>query len=98
MGMVTVADLDTEMKKVCRTCSNVMGSNCCLFSVCLSPVLVKKLDDDGTIIHAISSGGNHIVAVDRDGIVFSWGYNNCGQLGIGSLETVHGCTHCITLL
>lgn len=37
-------------------------------------------------LHAITSmavGGNHNLAVDKDGIVYSWGYGEMGQLGHG---------------
>jgi alpha-tubulin suppressor-like RCC1 family protein len=35
----------------------------------------------------ISCGWNHSMALTECGHVYSWGWNNCGQLGIGN--TVH---------
>lgn len=55
-------------------------------SACTLPTLVRKLDNEGIKIQKISSGGNHVVALDRDGVAWSWGYNNTGQLGIGNTE------------
>jgi RCC1 and BTB domain-containing protein len=34
-------------------------------------------------IVSVACGGHHTVAVTGAGEVFSWGYNNCGQLGMG---------------
>ncbi|MCM1297001.1 MAG: hypothetical protein NC311_15795, partial [Muribaculaceae bacterium] len=46
---------------------------------------VRVVDENGaalTDIIAIAAGADHAVAVDRFGTVYSWGNNNCGQLGI----------------
>ncbi|CAI7994404.1 RCC1 and BTB domain-containing protein 2 [Geodia barretti] len=37
----------------------------------------------GVKIASVSCGGHHTVAVTASGEVYSWGYNNCGQLGTG---------------
>ena len=36
-----------------------------------------------------AAGGNHALAVGSDGIVYSWGINDRGQLGNGSKDTQH---------
>lgn len=38
-------------------------------------------------IVAIAAGGSHSLALARDGSVWSWGYNSCGQLGNGTTES-----------
>lgn len=37
--------------------------------------------------HRISGGSNHWLAIGRDGVVWSWGYNGNGQLGDGATST-----------
>jgi alpha-tubulin suppressor-like RCC1 family protein len=37
----------------------------------------------------VSSKGDHVVALARDGKVYSWGYGTSGQLGIGPLPVVN---------
>ncbi len=52
-----------------------------------SPVQVGMLDAQGnqlTDVVAIAAGGNHSVALRRDGTVYTWGSNVSGQLGDGS--------------
>lgn len=47
----------------------------------------KQIDFNGRVITQISAGNNHVLALERDaGIVFSWGQNEFGQLGIGNRE------------
>jgi alpha-tubulin suppressor-like RCC1 family protein len=49
-----------------------------------NPVQVKMADGNFlTNIIGISGGANHSIALKNDGTVWTWGYNNCGQLGIG---------------
>ena len=36
---------------------------------------------------AVAAGGNHSLALHRDGQVYSWGYNDNGQLGVGDRNT-----------
>lgn len=38
---------------------------------------------------AVAAGYYHTVAVKSDGIVWTWGYNNCGQLGNNSTTDSH---------
>ena len=47
------------------------------------PVQVLGKDAQGFLsdIQMIASGTNHILALNNDGTVWSWGYNNYGQLG-----------------
>jgi len=44
-----------------------------------TPVQVERLSD----IVVITTGGRHSVALKNDGIVWAWGSNEFGQLGIG---------------
>lgn len=46
----------------------------------LTPVVIHELKN----IVRIGSGLNTSFAVDRDGHVFAWGLNTCGQTGLGS--------------
>jgi RCC1 and BTB domain-containing protein len=40
-------------------------------------------DFSGVRIVSVACGGHHTIAVTATGKVYSWGYNNCGQLGTG---------------
>lgn len=40
-----------------------------------------------TNIVSIAAGTNFVVALRDDGTVWTWGYNNCGQLGDGTTST-----------
>ncbi|MGL3150673.1 hypothetical protein ACSS7Z_09960 [Microbacterium sp. A82] len=46
------------------------------------PVRVEM--PDGVSITQVSAGGSHSVAVTADGTAYAWGYNEYGQLGIGT--------------
>lgn len=48
----------------------------------LSPVKVTALT--GTVIKKIVCGHSHTLAISDEGILYSWGSNSFGQLGIGS--------------
>uniref|UniRef100_A0A1I8AKH5 HECT domain-containing protein n=1 Tax=Steinernema glaseri TaxID=37863 RepID=A0A1I8AKH5_9BILA len=48
------------------------------------PKLVKQLNTMKTV--SVSCGGNHTVALTKDGRLFSFGYNVFGQLGTGRKE------------
>ncbi len=50
-----------------------------------SPVLVNSGDMAGKKIIAISAGYDFSIALDADGHVYTWGYNNYGQLGDGTI-------------
>ncbi len=45
----------------------------------LEPIPLQSLND----IISISAGASHSLVLKKDGSVWAWGYNNCGQLGIG---------------
>ena len=38
---------------------------------------------------AVSSGGNHTLAIKRDGTLWAWGWNWFGQLGLDDTTDVH---------
>ncbi len=46
------------------------------------PIQVASLKD----VIAIAAGGNHSLALKRDGTLWAWGYNFYGQLGDGSAD------------
>jgi alpha-tubulin suppressor-like RCC1 family protein len=54
-----------------------------------SPLSIRGDDSCNTVplkdIIAISAGNYHVLALDKYGNVWAWGYNNEGQLGDGSL-------------
>jgi alpha-tubulin suppressor-like RCC1 family protein len=52
---------------------------CGNYSCSSTPVKVHGLTD----VVAIASGGHHNTALKSDGTLWSWGYNNLGQLGVG---------------
>ena len=35
-------------------------------------------------VKAVACGYNHSLAITPNGLLFAWGFNFCGQLGIGS--------------
>lgn len=41
------------------------------------------------IICDIASGAGHVIACDVDGVIYSWGLNKRGQLGLGDCNTRH---------
>ena len=49
-------------------------------------VQVKSPDGEGVLenIVAIAAGNYHSIALDKDGNVYTWGYNGYGQLGLGN--------------
>ena len=50
-----------------------------------SKVQVKSPDGEGVLedIIAVAAGNGYSLALDKNGKVYSWGYNNNGQLGLG---------------
>jgi len=64
----------------------------------LTPVKVLKGEYNGAIylgdkptnkIIAVALGGQHSIALAADGTVYTWGYNNVGQLGDGTTAERH---------
>ena len=51
-----------------------------ILTLSLSSCSTNLDEDDG--IKAVAAGGYHTVALKNDGTLWSWGYNNCGQLGL----------------
>jgi alpha-tubulin suppressor-like RCC1 family protein len=41
---------------------------------------------EGIIIKQIACGGEHTLAIAEDGRLFSWGWNEHGQLGLQDIE------------
>ncbi|RMA46376.1 hypothetical protein CI603_04625 [Bifidobacterium sp. wkB338] len=56
-----------------------------------TPTMVPLPDgvDSGFTYTQVAAGGNHVLAIGSDGIVYSWGINDRGQLGNGSKDTQH---------
>ena len=52
----------------------------------LTPTLAKDPNGSGQGLHAVQVSANYsfIMALDADGNVYTWGYNNYGQLGNGT--------------
>ena len=48
-------------------------------------VQVKSPDGEGVLenIISVAAGNSYSVALDKDGNVYTWGYNGYGQLGLG---------------
>jgi alpha-tubulin suppressor-like RCC1 family protein len=49
----------------------------------IKPIILNSFDDEKIV--EISCGFHHSMALAKSGIVFSWGYNSWGQLGIGNI-------------
>jgi regulator of chromosome condensation len=50
-------------------------------------VRVKELDPyEGDYVTQISGGEHHSIAVTKDGVVYCWGLNDEGQLGLGDTK------------
>lgn len=51
---------------------------------CSQPTRVKDLDPyEGDFVVEVAGGEHHSIARTRDGVVYCWGRNDEGQLGIG---------------
>ena len=51
----------------------------------LVPTLVTGQLQGKTAVHA-AAGVNHTLCITADGSLFAWGYNDCGQLGVGDAD------------
>ncbi|EJC99702.1 RCC1/BLIP-II [Fomitiporia mediterranea MF3/22] len=69
-----------------RTGEHIATGNKTMFDVFSTPVLVKGLE--GKHITQISCGHQHSIALDKDGIVYVWGYNGYCRLGLGNQQDV----------
>ena len=60
-----------------------------------TPTLAKDPDGSGQGLHAVrvSLGWSFIMAMDADGNVYTWGYNNYGQFGNGTATGVYSTTY-----
>ena len=53
------------------------------------PVMVRGLPvDPGDLVRG-AGGGGHMLMLDRAGNVYTTGWNNVGQLGLGHTQSVH---------
>ncbi|MBI0085728.1 MULTISPECIES: RCC1 domain-containing protein [Bifidobacterium] len=61
----------------------------------LAPALAKDPNGSGQGLHAdqVSLGWSFIMAMDADGNVYTWGYNNYGQLGNGTATGTTNATY-----
>ena len=61
----------------------------------LVPALAKDPDGSGQGLHAdqVSLGWSFVMAMDADGNVYTWGYNNYGQLGNGTATGISNTTY-----
>ncbi|CDR98093.1 regulator of chromosome condensation (RCC1), domain containing protein, putative [Babesia bigemina] len=57
----------------------------------------RPLNYFSTKIRSIACGSNHTIAVTIEGLVFSWGQNDSGQLGLGDLRPRGFPEHVISL-
>mmetsp|Transcript_10612 Transcript_10612/g.20485 ORF Transcript_10612/g.20485 Transcript_10612/m.20485 type:complete len:647 (+) Transcript_10612:3229-5169(+) len=48
------------------------------------PGLIERLRN--CFVQSIATGDNHVITLNSDNIVHTWGTNECGQLGIGMYE------------
>ena len=61
----------------------------------LTPTLAKDPDGSGQGLHAVrvSLGWSFVMAMDADGSLYTWGYNNYGQFGNGAATGVYSTTY-----
>jgi len=64
---------------------NLVISLLTLTIIFISSCGVDLDDDDG--VRTMAAGSNHTVAIKNDGTLWSWGYNEDGQLGNGDSGT-----------
>lgn len=50
------------------------------------PVPIPCFVTSGVTITKVSGGSRHVLALDSNGRVYSWGWGQCGQLGLGNLR------------
>ncbi|XP_054157417.1 RCC1 and BTB domain-containing protein 2-like [Oppia nitens] len=64
-------------------------------SISLKPKLLDAFDGERVV--SISSGAFHSLALTESGHVYSWGSNDCGQLGIGKVPAIRKPTPVIVM-
>ncbi|KAI5116931.1 hypothetical protein M0805_005564 [Coniferiporia weirii] len=69
-----------------RTGEHIATGNKSMFDVYSEPVLVKGME--GRHITHISCGHQHTIAMDKEGLVYVWGYNGYCRLGLGDQKDV----------
>ncbi|VDO98408.1 unnamed protein product [Soboliphyme baturini] len=69
--------------------SNLHGQLGVDMDIALVDLQVRANEINLTKIMQVCCGGFHNLALGSDGTVFSWGRNDCGQLGLGHRQSVH---------
>ena len=54
-----------------------------------TPQLIDSNHFQSKTIRSIHTGGHYTLALSTDGSLFAWGWNNCGQLGLGHASIVN---------
>lgn len=54
--------------------------------LCSSPQRLSRVPFNPVAIQSIKGGGGHVLVLDKGGCIFSCGWNNRGQLGIGNIQ------------
>ncbi|KAJ7594389.1 regulator of chromosome condensation 1/beta-lactamase-inhibitor protein II [Mycena floridula] len=69
-----------------QTGERIATGNKTAFDIESEPILVKGLE--GKHIVQVASGQQHSIALDKDGVVYVWGYNGYCRLGLGDQKDV----------
>ncbi|KAL5513720.1 hypothetical protein ACEPAH_4120 [Sanghuangporus vaninii] len=69
-----------------RTGEHIATGNKTMYDIHSQPVLIKGLE--GKQIILIACGHQHSIALDKDGLVYVWGYNGYCRLGLGNQQDV----------
>ncbi|MFO0613191.1 MAG: hypothetical protein U0414_11405 [Polyangiaceae bacterium] len=83
----STCEVDLTADDHCGSCDTVCGTHCAVIDAkhqCNDPVQA-------------AAGASHTCAVRRDGSVWCWGFNNWGQVGIGSMVQTQFVPALITL-
>jgi len=69
-----------------------LGTGRCTRREILCPVFIKEAATDSpvqSLFQDVAAGDGHAVAVTADGQLYSWGLNQCAQLGLGHYQAKH---------
>lgn len=78
---VSPSFIDTTVSPVTNYTYDVRAYNGAQYSSTISANVTTLESDDWV---QVTSGGSHTLGIKSDGTLWSWGYNNNGQLGIGT--------------